>query len=194
MRLFVRRGEAAARLAGPSARRRPSRGKLSAAVIDYALAGGLAHEAFGHAAEADWLSFLGPGSRREVPHGERGEPSTSRSWTNRSRAITLAVHSATMASRASGRRSSIIVVSPTGCPTWGRPAGRPSGSPARRERSLSPGPAPRMSNIRIEVDRPLPAPGSSRIRAARGAGSAGSPGSEAPPPDRLSLGFIAGGA
>ena len=129
-------------------------------LIDYALAKGLAHEAFGHAAEADSFrsSVLASGGR--FRSGERAWGARrSGSSTSRSPAITP-----TSPIGANGfRRERVEIVrrgvlhealadlfsaGPGGVPAKG----------AKRAESYRSTPLPRMSNIRIELDRAAPLP------------------------------------
>lgn len=128
-------------------------------VIDYALAKGLAHEAFGHASEADGFrnsvlardgafrhgDVVGPDHvsvvDEPVPDDHAWQP-YSANGVRRGRA-TIVDH---------GRLSDALT------DIWTARAGSDLTGAARAE-SFRGAPAPRMTNIRIEVDEPLPAPG-----------------------------------
>lgn len=159
--LFLRRAEAAARLSVqlPDAPAHPS-GSFPL-VIDYALAKGLAHEAFGHASEADAFrsSILAKDGRFRA--GEEVGPAHvsivddtfpgDHAWQPFSpnglprRRATLVDH---------GRLAEAL------SDPWSASEAGVSVSGAERAESFRHAPVPRMSNIRIEVDAPLPAPGS----------------------------------
>ncbi len=129
-------------------------------VIDYALAKGLAHEAFGHASEADGYRssilakdgrFLS-GETVGAPHvsivdepieGDHAWQPWSANGVVRSRAV-IVDH---------GRLAEGL-----SDPWSAEPGGVPVTDAARAE-SFRNAPLPRMSNIRIEVDGSLPAPG-----------------------------------
>jgi TldD protein len=157
---FLKRADAAARLAVllPDAPNHPA-GSFPL-VIDYALAKGLAHEAFGHASEADGFrsSVLARDGRFRVgeavgaPHvsivdepqpGDHAWQPFSASGARRLRA-TIVDH---------GRLADAL----TDAWSQGRSGSRLTN--ADRAESFRSAPIPRMSNIRIEVDHPLPAPG-----------------------------------
>jgi len=159
--LFLARAERAARLARelPDAPTHPA-GSFPL-VIDYALAKGLAHEAFGHAAEADGYrsSILSRDGRFRA--GERvgaehvsiiDEPvRDDHAWqpfsangVPRSRAVLVD------RGRLSEGLSDIWSADPGGVRLTG----------AARAESFHHPPLPRMSNIRIEATDPLDAPGS----------------------------------
>ncbi len=159
--LLLRRAEAAARLACvlPDAPSHPA-GSFPF-VIDYALAKGLAHEAFGHASEADGFrnSVLAKGGRfragdevgashvsiiDEPIEGDHAWQPYSANGLPRTR--TLIVDR--------GRLSEALA------DPWSAAAGGVRIIDAARAESFRHAPLPRMSNIRIEVDAPLPAPGS----------------------------------
>jgi len=158
--LFLRRAEAAARLCLqlPDAPTHPP-GSFPL-VIDYALAKGLAHEAFGHASEADAFrsSILAkdgrfrvgdevgpahvsivdetlPGDHAWQPFSPNGLPRRRTTIVSRGR-----LHEA-LSDPWSAAESGVAV---TG---------------AERAESYRHAPVPRMSNIRIEVEGALPAPG-----------------------------------
>lgn len=158
---FLARAERAARLACdlPDAPAHPA-GSFPL-VVDYALAKGLAHEAFGHAAEADGyrssiLSRNGKfrsGDRvgaehvsiidEPVEHDHAWQP-FSVNGVKRSRAVLVD------RGRLAEGLSDIWSAAPGGV--------RLSG--AARAESFHHSPLPRMGNIRIEATDPLPAPGS----------------------------------
>jgi TldD protein len=129
-------------------------------VIDYALAKGLAHEAFGHAAEADGFrsSVLAREGRYragdvvgaahvsvidEPVEGDHAWQPFSSNGVPRERAA-IVDHG-----RLADGLSDI----------WSARAGGVRLTGAARAESFQHAPLPRMSNIRIEVDDPLPAPG-----------------------------------
>jgi len=157
---FLKRAECAARLARdlPDAPNHPA-GSFPL-VIDYALAKGLAHEAFGHAAEADGyrssvlardgrfrcgdvvgadhISIIDepvPGDHAWQPYSANGVP--------RDRAV-LVNHG-----RLRDGLSDLWSAGPGGVRLTG----------AARAESFRHAPQPRMTNIRIEADGALPAPG-----------------------------------
>jgi TldD protein len=129
-------------------------------VIDYALAKGLAHEAFGHASEADGFrsSILARDGRfrrdecvgadhvsivdEPIEHDHAWQP-FSANGVRRSRAV-LVDH---------GK-----LVDGLSDP-WSAGPGAVRLTGAARAESFRNAPQPRMSNIRIELDAPLPAPG-----------------------------------
>ena len=157
---FLRRAGAAAALARelPDAPLHPA-GSFPL-IIDYALAKGLAHEAFGHAAEAD--SFRSSVLAREgrVRAGERvgaehvsiiDEPiEHDHAWQPFS---------------ANGLPRQRVVVVDRGrlvealSDPWSAAAGGVRLTGSERAESFRDAPQPRMSNIRIEVGGALPAPG-----------------------------------
>jgi TldD protein len=130
-------------------------------VIDYALAKGLAHEAFGHAAEADSYRSSVLAADGRFRKGEAVGPSHvsivdepvegDHAWQPFS---------------ANGVRRARVVVVDHGrlrdglSDPWSAEAGGVPLTGAARASSFRVPPLPRMSNIRIEVDDPLPAPGS----------------------------------
>ena len=157
---FLTRAEHAARLARdlPDAPNHPA-GSFPL-VIDYALAKGLAHEAFGHAAEADGYrsSVLATEGRFRVGHevgadhvsiidepveGDHAWQPYSANGIPRARA-TIVRHG-----RLEDGLSDI----------WSAAAGGVRLTGAGRAESFRDAPQARMTNIRIEVDTPLPAPG-----------------------------------
>ena len=157
---FVKRATSAARLAAelPDAPAHPA-GSYPL-VIDYALAKGLAHEAFGHASEADGFrsSILARDGRfrtgdvvgaSHVSIIDEPRPSDhawqpfSASGGKRLRA-TIVDH---------GRLGDALT------DPWSQPRSGSRLTNADRAESFRSAPLPRMTNIRIEVDHPLPAPG-----------------------------------
>lgn len=159
--LFLRRAEIAARLADrlPHAPLHPA-GSYPL-VIDYGMAKGLAHEAFGHGAEADGFrsSILARDGRFRVGESVGAEHVSiideaiegDHAWQPFSangmprRRVTLVNH---------GRLHEALA------DLWSAAAGGVAASGASRAESYHCAPLPRMSNIRIEVDSPLAAPGS----------------------------------
>lgn len=155
--VFVRRAVHAARLA----RELPDAPAHAAGsfplVIDYALAKGLAHEAFGHAAEADGLRSSILADRGRFRIGERVGPghvsvvdeplSDDHAWQPFS---------------ANGLRRERAVIVDHGkledalSDPWTAAAGGVRVTGSARASSFASPPLPRMSNIRIEVDDPLP--------------------------------------
>lgn len=129
-------------------------------LIDFALAKGLAHEAFGHAAEADGFrsSVLAEGGRFRVGERVGGEHVSivdepvpdDHAWQPFS-ANGVRREAATIVDR--GRLKDGLTD-----PWSAEPAGLRITGAARAE-SYRNAPQPRMTNIRIEVDQPLPAPG-----------------------------------
>ena len=157
---FLKRATAACRLATvlPDAPSHPA-GSFPL-VIDYALAKGLAHEAFGHASEADGFrsSILAQNGRfrtgdlvgathvsivDEPKRGDHAWQPFSASGAKRERA-TIVDH---------GRLGDALTDS------WSQASSGSRLTNADRAESFRSAPLPRMSNIRIEVDKPLPAPG-----------------------------------
>jgi TldD protein len=157
---LLARAERAARLARdlPGAPTHPA-GSFPL-VIDYALAKGLAHEAFGHAAEADGYRssvlardgrFRG-GERVGADHvsivdepleGDHAWQPFSANGLPRSRAVLVEM----------GRLYEGL------SDPWSAGPGGVRLSGAARAESFHHAPLPRMSNIRLEVADPLPAPG-----------------------------------
>ncbi len=157
---FLKRATTAARLASalPEAQAHPA-GSFPL-VIDYALAKGLAHEAFGHAAEADGFrsSILAKDGRfragdpvgashvsiiDEPQRGDHAWQPYSATGEARERA-TIVDH---------GRLADALT------DPWSQLHAGTRLTNADRAESFRSAPLPRMSNIRIEVDAPLPAPG-----------------------------------
>jgi len=157
---LITRAEQAARLATvlPDAPAHPA--GAFPLLIDYALAKGLAHEAFGHASEADGFrsSILAKDGRFRV-----GE-SVGASHVSIIDEPQAGDHAWQPYSASGGRRLRATIVNhgrlaEALTDPWSYGA---SGSPlvhADRAESFRSAPLPRMSNIRIEVDDPLPAPG-----------------------------------
>jgi TldD protein len=158
--LFVRKAVAAAALARalPDAPSHPP-GSFPL-VIDYSLAKGLAHEAFGHASEADGFrsSVLADGGRfkdGEVVGASHvsivDEPvENDHAWQPFS-ANGLVRERAVIVDR--GRLRDAL------SDPWSAGPGGVRVTGAARTESFRHAPQPRMTNIRIEVDEPLPAPG-----------------------------------
>jgi TldD protein len=158
--LLLRRSERAAWLAAhlPDAPTHPA-GSFPF-VIDYALAKGLAHEAFGHAAEADGFRSSVLAREGRFRAGEEvgashvsilDEPvEGDHAWQPYS-------------SNALPRTRAVIVDHGRLCDALADPwSAGPAGArivDAARAESFRRAPLPRMSNIRIEADRPLAAPG-----------------------------------
>jgi TldD protein len=160
MATFLKRAVSAARLAAvlPGAPSHPA-GSFPL-VIDYALAKGLAHEAFGHASEADGFrsSILAKDGRfrrgevvgashvsiiDEPQLGDHAWQPFSASGARRLRA-SIVDH---------GRLDDALTDS------WSQAGAGTRLTNADRAESFRSAPIPRMSNIRIELDHPLPAPG-----------------------------------
>lgn len=157
---FLARALGAARLAVrlPAAPAQPA-GSFPL-VIDYALAKGLAHEAFGHAAEADGYRSSILAENGQLMIGRRvgaehvsviDEPvAADHAWQPYS-------------SNAVVRERAVIV--DHGClrdglsDPWSAAAGGVRLTGAGRAESFRHAPQPRMTNIRIEVDEPLEAAG-----------------------------------
>ena len=157
---FLRRAEIAARLALelPDAPTHPP-GSFPL-VIDYGLAKGLAHEAFGHAAEADGFrsSILARDGRfrtGEVVGADHvsivDEPvEDDHAWQP-------------FSANGLPRERAVLVDHGRLCDAlsdpWSAAAAGVRLTAAERAESYRHAPQPRMTNIRIEVDDPLPAPG-----------------------------------
>jgi len=157
---LLARAESAARLAAvlPDAPAHPA-GSFPL-VIDYALAKGLAHEAFGHASEADGFrssilakdgrfragETVGPSHVSIVDEPQPGDHAWqpySASGSRRGRA-TIVDH---------GRLADALT------DPWSVAGAGTRLTNADRAESFRSAPLPRMTNIRVEVDDPLPAPG-----------------------------------
>jgi TldD protein len=157
---FLRRLERAALLARDLPDAPPHPAGSFPLVIDYALAKGLAHEAFGHAAEADGFrsSILAAGGRFRtgLPVGP-----TNVSIVDEP----VAGDHAWQPFSANGIRRDRAVIVDHGMlrdalsDPWSAGPGGVRLTGAERAQSFAQAPLPRMSNIRIEVDDPLPAPG-----------------------------------
>jgi TldD protein len=157
---FLRRSERAARLA----RELPDAPNFPAGsyplVIDYALAKGLAHEAFGHASEADGFRSSILAEQGRFKSGESvgadhvsiiDEPlRDDHAWQPVS------------ANGVPRRRVQIVAngkLAEALSDPWSAGPGGVSLSGAARAESFRNAPLPRMTNIRIEVEDPLDAPG-----------------------------------
>ncbi len=157
---FLKRAEHAARLATELPDAPPHPAGSFPLVMDYALAKGLAHEAFGHAAEADGYRASVLASEGRLKVGEPvGAPHVSvvdepvvgdHAWQPYS---------------ANGLPRLRVRIVDRGrlleglSDPWSYKAGGIPLSGACRAESFRHAPLPRMSNIRIEVEDPLPAPG-----------------------------------
>jgi TldD protein len=129
-------------------------------VIDYALAKGLAHEAFGHASEADGFrsSILAKDGRFRTGDVV-GAPHVSIIDEPRP-----ADHAWQPFSASGGRRLPATIVDhgrlvDALTDPWSQARSGSRLTNADRAESFRSAPLPRMTNIRIEVDHPLPAPG-----------------------------------
>jgi len=157
---FLRRAEKAAQLARELPDAPPHPAGSFPLVIDYALAKGLAHEAFGHASEADGFrsSVLADGGRFRTGHvvgpghvsiidepiaGDHAWQPFSANGLRRDRAV-IVDH---------GRLADAL------SDPWSADAGGVRLTGAERAQSYADPPLPRMTNIRIEVDDPIPAAG-----------------------------------
>ena len=157
---FLRRARTAARLAAdlPDAPSHPA-GSFPL-VIDYALAKGLAHEAFGHASEADGFrsSILARGGRF------RTGDVVGASHVSIVDEPVAGDHAWQPFSASGMRRDRVTIVDrgrlrdPLTDP-WSAQAAGARMTGADRAESFRSAPLPRMTNIRIEVDDPLPARG-----------------------------------
>lgn len=157
---FLRRARAAARLAHelPDAPAHPS-GSFPL-IIDFALAKGLAHEAFGHAAEADGYrsSILADDGRFKL--GERVGPDHV-SVVDES----IEGDHAFQPFSANGIPRERTVIVDRGrlagglSDPWSAAPGGVALTGAARAESYFHAPQPRMSNIRLESRTPLPVPG-----------------------------------
>ncbi|HZN53904.1 MAG TPA: TldD/PmbA family protein [Candidatus Polarisedimenticolaceae bacterium] len=157
---FLRRARSAALLAAelPDAPLHPA-GSFPL-VIDYALAKGLAHEAFGHASEADGFRSSVLARAGRFREGETvgashvsivDEPvPRDHAWQPFS-ATGVARERVTIVDR--GRLREPLT------DPWSAHAAGARLTGADRAESFRSAPLPRMTNIRIEVDDPLPAPG-----------------------------------
>jgi TldD protein len=157
---FRRRALQAARLATalPDAPNHPA-GSFPL-VIDYALAKGLAHEAFGHASEADSYRSSVLAAEGRFRTGEKVGPDHvsivdepvegDHAWQP-------------FSANGVPRERAVIVDRGRLCDglsdPWSADSGGVRVTGAARAESFRSAPLPRMSNIRIEVDAPLPAGG-----------------------------------
>jgi TldD protein len=157
---FLKRAEAAARLAAtlPDAPSHPA--GTYPLVIDYALAKGLAHEAFGHASEADGFrsSILAKNGRFRT-----GDP-VGAAHVSIVDEPQLGDHAWQPFSASGGKRERATIVdhgrlADALTDPWSQAGAGSRLTNADRAESFRSAPLPRMSNIRIEVDDPLPAPG-----------------------------------
>ncbi len=161
LEVFLKRAESAARLAAVLADAPSHPAGSFPLVIDYALAKGLAHEAFGHASEADGFrsSILARDGRfragdavgashlsivdEPVPGDHAWQPFSA--WGARRERATIVDH---------GRLRDALT------DPWSSVRSGSRLTNADRAESFRSAPIPRMTNIRIEMDHPLPAPGS----------------------------------
>ena len=158
--LFLRSAEKAARLARDLPDAPPHPAGSFPLIIDFALAKGLAHEAFGHASEADGFrsSILASDGRfrcqervgadhvsiiDEPLEGDHAWQPYSANGVLRSRAVLVR----------NGRLEDGL------SDPWSAEPGGVRLTGAARAESFHHAPQPRMSNIRIQVRDPLPAPG-----------------------------------
>jgi TldD protein len=157
---FLQRATSAARLAAvlPDAPAHPA-GSFPL-VIDYALAKGLAHEAFGHASEADGFrsSILARDGRFRA-----GDVVGASHVSIIDEPLALD-HAWQPFSASGGKRERATIVdhgrlADALTDPWSQPRSGSRLTNADRAESFRSAPLPRMSNIRIEVDHPLPAPG-----------------------------------
>ncbi len=158
--LFLRRAEKAARLARdlPGAATHPA-GSFPL-LIDYALAKGLAHEAFGHASEAD-------GFRSSILARDGRFRSGDTVGASHVSIIDepIADDHAWQPISANGLRREPATIVDHGrlhdalSDPWSAGPGGVRVTGAERAESFRSSPLPRMTNIRIEVDDPLPAAG-----------------------------------
>jgi TldD protein len=158
---FLKRAEAAARLAAKLPDAPPHPAGSFPLVIDYALAKGLAHEAFGHASEADGFrsSILADDGRFRT-----GE-SVGASHVSVVDEPIAGDHAWQPFSASGGRRERATIVdhgvlSDALTDPWSSARSGARLTHSDRAESFRAAPIPRMTNIRIEVDAPLPAPGS----------------------------------
>lgn len=158
--LFFRRSEQAARLARALPDAPPHPAGTFPLVIDYALAKGLAHEAFGHASEADGFrsSVLARGGRYRS--GEKvGAPHVSIVDEPLEGDHAWQPFSVDGVPRSSARIVDHGQLRDGLSDPWSAEAGGVRLTGAGRAESYRSAPLPRMSNIRIEVDAPLPLTG-----------------------------------
>jgi TldD protein len=157
---FLTRAQAAAKLAAQLPDAPPHPAGSFPLVIDYALAKGLAHEAFGHASEADGFrsSILATDGRF------RAGLSVGASHVSVVDEPVAGDHAWQPFSASGGKRETTTIVDhgllrEALTDPW---SSGPSGvrlTHADRAESFRVAPVPRMTNIRIEVDAPLPARG-----------------------------------
>ena len=158
--LFLRRAEQAAQLATvlPDAPAHPA-GSFPL-VIDYALAKGLAHEAFGHASEADGFRSSILAESGKFKTGEAVGPDTISIIDE-----PVAGDHAWQPFSSNGIRRERAVIVRNGkledalSDPWSAAAGGVRLTGSGRAESYRSAPQPRMSNIRIESNEPLDAPG-----------------------------------
>jgi len=160
VRRLLQRAESAARLAQKLPDAPPHRAGSFPMVIDYALAKGLAHEAFGHASEADGYrsSILARDGKLRIGEevgarhvsivdepvpGDHAWQPWSANGIRRGRAV-IVDHGRLAAGLAD---------------PWSAAQGGVAITDAARAESFRNPPLPRMSNIRIEVGEPAAAPG-----------------------------------
>jgi len=157
---FLCRGLRAARLARDLVAAPPHPAGSFPLVIDYALAKGLAHEAFGHASETDQYRSSVLARNGKFRKGDLvGAPHASIV----DEAVTGDHAWQPFSSNGVRRERTMIVdhgrlVNGLSDP-WSAGPGGVALSGAARAESFKNAPLPRMSNIRIEVDDPLAAPG-----------------------------------
>jgi len=157
---FLARSRAAGRLASALPDAPPHPAGSFPLVIDYALAKGLAHEAFGHASEAD-------GFRSSVLAREGRFRAGDRVGASHVSVIDEPIRGdfawQPYSASGSARRRATIVdhgrLKDALTDAWSAGAAGTALTAADRAESFRSAPLPRMSNIRIEVDDPLPAPG-----------------------------------
>jgi TldD protein len=157
---LLERCRSAARLAAALPAAPPHPAGSFPLVIDYALAKGLAHEAFGHASEADGFRSSVLAHEGRFRTGEVvGASHVSIVDEPVAGDFAWQPYSAT----GSPRRRAVIVdhgrLKDALTDPWSARAAGTALTAADRVESFRSAPLPRMSNIRIEVDDPLPAPG-----------------------------------
>jgi TldD protein len=158
---FLKRAKSAARLAAKLPDAAPHPAGSFPLVIDYALAKGLAHEAFGHASEADGFrsSILAEDGRY------RAGESVGASHVSVVDEPVAGDHAWQPFSASGGRREPATIVDhgrlcDALTDPWSSARSGARLTHSDRAESFRSAPMPRMTNIRIEVDDPLPAPGS----------------------------------
>lgn len=160
IRRFLRRAERAARLARELPDAPPFPAGTHPLVIDYALAKGMAHEAFGHAAEADGFRSSVLAREGRFREGERVGPDHVSIVDE-----PIAGDHAWQPFSANGARRERAVIVDRGilrdalCDPWSAGAAGVAPTGAARAESFRSAPQPRMTNIRIETTSPLDAPG-----------------------------------